>query len=571
MRSFIQIKKELKLWKPTVYPDYAGERYGFQVDDSAPIREVCYFPPPLTKNHVLSFVEIIEAFDTWVADSGLSSFLVVEQPAEIGVDFIALKNNKPTFLIPVSLLKSTNKYPKLKGIYDSIVPVVQQQWELLSNGGNQGILKRVIEEAIFSSHSESYINDRSHQIIACEHMIFKSDVLNWELGVQPESPSKEASTQVVIKTSEAKINSFTKALKSFEVFRETYEFSAPKRKSNSVGDDYIYPEPRSEELFEIRSARHFKPPYNHHSVLTYVAIVTAFEEWIKQSGLFETIAIKEIAEIGTDYVAFYNDRYSWFESTLNLEGSDVLLANQKGYHNAIPIVQQEWEKLDESGNEGILKNVIKRSVLEPAMDTYFDIETSRITVYNATILDEDISSWKESDLQKQLEAVKVYTKTYEFETTLDRYKSFNDTVIPELAADFMADVFIKQAEQVFKLNLVDLPHLYGNIFLQIIPAFCGGKVVDIPRLYYEFNKISLQPVQENSELVKLVEHDGKLLQELTARKDKLLPALMEQTMLFVKVYREVANGETQKLENDVRIAIEALAKIGIEVDGTIGK
>lgn len=182
MRTFNELKTELKLLGPKKWKDFAGDRYRVHLGEArstAKLREVRHFPPPFAHEHVMGFVQILKQASDWVETAGLTDILYVEQPAEIGLDFVATPNIGHPLFRSTFELDLGDEMMDRKEAYLARLPAVREKWNKLPDTGRSAILKRVIRRSVLEVSGKTYIESEQYKIVVYETVIDDQDVFMW--------------------------------------------------------------------------------------------------------------------------------------------------------------------------------------------------------------------------------------------------------------------------------------------------------------------------------------------------------------------------------------------------------
>lgn len=183
-------------------------------------------------------------------------------------------------------------------------------------------------------------------------------------------------------------------MREFEQIKQEKNLRGPKKWNGYVGAAYMVnlgPNYDTEEFLRIR---HFDGPNYETEKQASVQISQEFRKWVSESGLSAIIFVEQPAEVGIDFIAFPNAGHAFFRSTFELDGQDELLEEQQAYQNTLPAVLEKWKELENTGNSAVLKRVIKHSILNVSDETYYDLDNSKLVVFEPIIQEQDVKEWQ---------------------------------------------------------------------------------------------------------------------------------------------------------------------------------
>ncbi len=180
MRNFRQIKTEFNLLGPRGTQDFLGEKYEIRYYDTTNLRIFKYFEGVLTSEQVKLYADIIISLSEWLEKGGLEEYVFVENPSEIGLDFIAIPSSDHVFFKATQVLYSGEKSQDVKNAYQQALAPIEQAYKKMEDKPKQMILKGIIERSILNPSWETYYNKKWNKIVVVEPNILIEDVLNWD-------------------------------------------------------------------------------------------------------------------------------------------------------------------------------------------------------------------------------------------------------------------------------------------------------------------------------------------------------------------------------------------------------
>lgn len=180
MRLFEQLNNEFDLYGPIGTNNILGAKYANDYYSNNELIVVKNFGGVLTPKQVSIYYKIIQEFGKWVEQEGLTEYIFIEQPCEIGEDFIAIPNKQHMFFRSTSELEGEEELKHLKDAYQEALKPIKISYSKLSDFAKNQILKGVIKRSVFMSSWETYYSESQNKIIVFEPNILKEDILKWD-------------------------------------------------------------------------------------------------------------------------------------------------------------------------------------------------------------------------------------------------------------------------------------------------------------------------------------------------------------------------------------------------------
>jgi hypothetical protein len=150
--------------------------------------------------------------------------------------------------------------------------------------------------------------------------------------------------------------------------------------------------------------RVFKDILSPIEIKIYVKIVNEVSRWVEKNKLSDHVYVEKVVEIGEDYIKLPHENHAYFRSIIQIqdkieeieedhhEFDTVHHKNMQRYESIIKTIMPCYEKMNaETNNQKILKEVIRRSIIEPSDGTYY--EEGKVIVFEPIIRKEDVLAW----------------------------------------------------------------------------------------------------------------------------------------------------------------------------------
>ena len=175
MRSFLDIESELGLRK--FLSSELGTLYFVPSSPGSPRVIVRYFDSKLKPKSIANFAHMLKFCQDWVAEFPLLSDLVrVEQPLEIGIDFIS-RNHHTYYTSTDSYVEEHNPVeapPELEIMREIVL-------ESMKSVGDEKVelIKKVMKRSLLEPTNKTYFNSSEMKFIVVEPKFLASEVESW--------------------------------------------------------------------------------------------------------------------------------------------------------------------------------------------------------------------------------------------------------------------------------------------------------------------------------------------------------------------------------------------------------
>ncbi len=178
MRTFKEIQKELAL-KKFLYSEN-GTLY-FPADVSVRIL-VRHFDKTITKEMIPLYVEITKALDRFAQENkALSSLIIVQQPFEIGEDFIARTHH--VYYVSVDSYYDEDEDCEVPPQFETLKTLISElkQAEL---SDADSILLRILEKSFIIPTTKTYFDHKQDKFINVDPKMDINDLTEWQTAIE---------------------------------------------------------------------------------------------------------------------------------------------------------------------------------------------------------------------------------------------------------------------------------------------------------------------------------------------------------------------------------------------------
>jgi hypothetical protein len=180
VRNFSEIEEELGLKK--YLESEMGTLYFVPSSPGSKRVIVRRFDNILSPEYVNTFAEMLQACQQWVESSStLNEFVRVEQPLEVGTDFISRTHH--------TYITSTDSYaeehnpaeepPELKQMRSIVRLLI-----LDTSDHNLKIIQSVMSRSLIDPSTKTYLSDDEMKFIVVEPKFYADDVKSWKVTAQ---------------------------------------------------------------------------------------------------------------------------------------------------------------------------------------------------------------------------------------------------------------------------------------------------------------------------------------------------------------------------------------------------
>jgi hypothetical protein len=177
VRYFSEIKEELRLKQ--FLESELGTLYFVPSSPGSKRVIVRRFDSLLSPEYVNTFAEMLRACQQWVeGSSSLNQFVRVEQPLEVGADFISRKHH--TYVASTDSYAEEYNPPEEPPELEKMRSIVRF---LIMNSSDQNlkIILSVMARSLIEPSTKTYLNDDEMKFIVVEPKFCVDDVKSWKV------------------------------------------------------------------------------------------------------------------------------------------------------------------------------------------------------------------------------------------------------------------------------------------------------------------------------------------------------------------------------------------------------
>jgi hypothetical protein len=177
MREFIDIERELRLMKFT--DSVNGTLYCVPVSPGAPRLIVRRFDGDLPPSLVTAYAELIAAAARWIAsDPELAKVVRIEQPSEIGSDYIARRHVNATSL-DAFLEDDPEEDPPEPPPELSRMQARFREWSKHAGSAREALLISVLGRSILERSRKTFHDSEAEQFVVADPTPTREELERW--------------------------------------------------------------------------------------------------------------------------------------------------------------------------------------------------------------------------------------------------------------------------------------------------------------------------------------------------------------------------------------------------------
>lgn len=153
---------------------------------------------------------------------------------------------------------------------------------------------------------------------------------------------------------------------------------------------FIQNVPREKEAI----VRHLDGKLTIELLPLYIQLYDSIKKWIdKTPKLQEYVFMPDFLEIGKDYII--RPFFAYYIATSEYNDEEEPIEPPAQYEEMKALASKELD--GSSGNEEIIRRVLRKSLLKPTGKTYFDYKMKKFIIVEPKISLEDLAEWKQEN------------------------------------------------------------------------------------------------------------------------------------------------------------------------------